>query len=247
MILRFDKVSKRHLRPGGNQKTALDDVTFEVGRGELVGIFGASGSGKTTLLRIAAGLLAPDHGAISYCGERFDQMSKTHRARVRRREIACVWSEQPWDVGFTAQSHVEMPLLVDGCGHRAARERARTTLLICEADQCAEMELADLSDGERQRVAIARALAIEPRLLLADAPAAHLSLAEQEQIMRLLSATAREGKVAVLVTDSNETMLGADNVHYLSEGKLIVPEPMSELGRIYPFPSARSPRAAADA
>lgn len=247
MILRLDGVSKSHRRPGDGRKIALDEVSLEVGRGQLVGVFGQSGSGKTTLLRIAAGLLAADSGAASYCGERFDCMSRKQRWQVRRREIACVWAKQLWDDGLSVQSHVEMPLLVDGCGHRAARERAETTLLICEAEQCAEMEVADLSDGERQRVAIARALVIEPRLLLADAPAAHLSLAEQEQVMRLLSATAQEGKVAVLVTDSNETMLGADAVHYLSEGKLVAPEPVAELGRIYPFPPARSRSAAADA
>ncbi len=247
MILRLDGVSKSHRRPGDGRKIALDEVSLEVGRGQLVGVFGQSGSGKTTLLRIAAGLLAADSGAASYCGERFDCMSRKQRWQVRRREIACVWAKQLWDDGLSVQSHVEMPLLVDGCGHRAARERAEATLLICEAEQCAEMEVADLSDGERQRVAIARALVIEPRLLLADAPAAHLSLAEQEQVMRLLSATAQEGKVAVLVTDSNETMLGADAVHYLSEGKLVAPEPVAELGRIYRFPPARSRSAAADA
>jgi ABC-type lipoprotein export system ATPase subunit len=110
------------------------------------------------------------------------------------------------------------------------------------------MELRELSDGERQRVDIARALITEPRLLLADGPASKLSLVEQEQIMVLLSSLAREARVAVLIADSNaEALLRADPILYLRDGKLVNPEPISERGRVYRFPSSESRRSAADA
>jgi len=88
---------------------------------------------------------------------------------------------------------------------------------------------------------------IEPRLLLADNPASSLSLVEQEAIMVLLSSLAREAKVGVLVADSDaETLIRAEEILYLSEGKLVNAAPASEDGRLYQFPERRR-RAAADA
>lgn len=247
MMLRIEQVSKRHQRPGGEEKVALDDVSLSLDRGEIVGIFGPSGSGKTTLLRIAAGLEAPDRGTVRWNGERVGQMPQKERERMRRQELGCVWGRQPWPVGHTVLEQVRMPLLADKRRLRPATRRTHEALLACEVEQCASMYFEDLSDGERQRVAIARALVIEPRLLLADVPASHLSFEEQEQIMGLLGLLAREGKVAVLVTDNNdETLLRVDRLLYLCDGRLVTPEPRGD-ATVFEFPTARSRRTAADA
>jgi ABC-type lipoprotein export system ATPase subunit len=247
MILRLERVSKRFARAGAS-KVALDEVSLELDRGDIIGIFGPSGSGKTTLLRIAAGLQTPDSGAVTYDGERLDRMSAQERTRFRRREIACIWAAEAWQSRLSVLDHVALPLLIDGHSRRVSQRRAREALLACEAEPCLETELHELSDGERQRVAIARALVTEPRLLLADGPASSLSLVEQEAVMVLLSSLAREAKVAVLVADSDaEALLRADPILYLSDGKLVNPEPRSEAGRIYRFPAGGSRRAAADA
>jgi putative ABC transport system ATP-binding protein len=246
-MLRLERISKRYGGPGGG-RLALDGVSLELDRGQITGIFGPSGSGKTTLLRIAAGLRAPDSGTVTYRGARLDQMSTAERTRFRRREIACIWAAQPWQARLSALDHVALPLLVDRCGHRSAERRAREALLVCEVEQCVEMELDELSDGERQRIAIARALVGEPQLLLADGPASNLSVVEQEGIMVLLASLAREARVAVLITASDaQALLRADPILYLRDGRLINPEPMSERGRVYSFPPPGSHRVAADA
>lgn len=246
-LLRLENVCKRYPRTAG-YKVALEEVSLELERGQITGIFGPSGSGKTTLLRIAAGMQAPDSGTVSYDGERLDEMSASERMRFRRREIACIWAAQPWQERLSVLDHVALPLLVDHRDRRSAGRRAREALLACEAEQCAGMELHELSDGERQRIAIARALVTEPRLLLADGPASSLSLVEQEGVMVLLSSLAREAKVAVLITDSDaDALLRADPILYLLDGKLVNSEPFGERGRVYRFPSTRSRRAAADA
>jgi putative ABC transport system ATP-binding protein len=246
-MLRLELISKRYSRPNG-RRVALDDVSLELDRGQIMGVFGPSGSGKTTLLRVAAGLCKPDSGTVTYNGQRLDQMSAGERSRFRRREIACVWASQPWQERLSVLDHVAMPLLVDRCGRRSTERRVREALLACEAEQSIGMELRELSDGERQRVAIARALVTEPQLLLADGPASNLSIIEQESIMMLLAELAHRARVAVLITDSDaETLLRADPILYLRDGKLIDPEPMSARGKIYQFPPAGSRRAAADA
>jgi putative ABC transport system ATP-binding protein len=247
MMLRLEGVSKRYSRPDG-ARIALDDVSLSLDRGQLLGVFGPSGAGKTTLLRVASGLRSPDSGAVVYNGERLDQMPARELARFRRREISCVWVTQAWQERLSVLDHVALPLLVDGCGRRSTERRVREALLACAVERCADMELRDLSDGERQRVALARGLVTEPRLLLADGPTSSLSLSEQEDIMSLLAALAREARVAVLVTASDaQTLSQADPVLYLRDGKLIGSESASTGGKLYRFPTLRSRQAASDA
>ncbi len=240
MILRLQGISKRYVRSGGERRIAVDDVSLELGRGQMTGIFGPSGAGKTTLLRIAAGLQAPDAGEVFYDGEPMRGMSAAERVRLRRREIACVWSGQEVQERLSVLDHVALPLLVDRRDRRGAERRAREALLVCEADSCLGMEMQELSDGESQRVAIARALVTEPRLLLADGPASRLSMFEQETILGLLASLAREAKVAVLITGSDaDALVRANPLLYMCDGKLVNADPLGQHGRVYQFPPAR--------
>ncbi|MGA9877105.1 MAG: ATP-binding cassette domain-containing protein [Solirubrobacteraceae bacterium] len=247
VILRLEDVCKSYQRRGGS-KLALDHVCLELERGQIMGIFGPSGAGKTTLLRVAAGLESPEGGRVSYKDERLDEMSVAQHRRYRRREVGCVWGGQQWVPGLSVCEHVELPLLIDGCESRAAGRLARKFLLACEADECAELAPEELSDGERQRAAIARALVTEPRLLLVDGAVSGLSIVEQEQIMELLTALAREAKVAVLVADTNAgQLLRVDPIIYMRNGKLIGTEPPDELGKLYTLPTSASRPSVADA
>lgn len=245
MILRLEQIDKSYPRPG-HSRVALDGVSLELSRGQIMGIFGASGCGKTTLLRVAAGLETPDGGLVTYKGERLDEMSVAQRRRYRRREVGCVWGAQPWPPGLSVLEQVALPLLVDGCDHKAAERLARNFLVACEAEQCIDVDPRSLSNGERQRVAIARALVIEPRMIFADGAVSNLSVVEQEGIMLLLQSLAREAKVAIVVTDSGAgSMLGADPILYMREGKLTGADPVSDLGELIELPGLR--RSAADA
>ncbi|MHB8492903.1 MAG: ABC transporter ATP-binding protein [Solirubrobacteraceae bacterium] len=247
MLLRLEEVCKR-FEPSSGTRVAVDGVSLELDRGQMIGIFGPSGSGKTTLLRIAAGLQTPDQGSVSYNGDRLDRMSSAERVRYRRREIACIWTGGAWQMGLSVIDHVALPLLVDHRDHRLALRRARQALLACEVERCIDMDIDQLSDGERQRVAIARALASEPNLLIADGPASNLSMIEQESIMTLLASMARQAGVAVLIADSDASaLLRADPILYLCEGKLLEDGSPGELGQVLSFPTAASRRVAADA
>lgn len=247
MILSLERVSKSYQRADGT-RTALDCVSLRLTRGQIAGIFGPSGAGKTTLLRLAAGLESPDSGVVAYKGEPVSEMSEAQRRRYRRREVGCVWSGQPWAPGLSVLEHVELPLLVDGCESRVARRTAEKFLLACDAEQCARVSPAELSEGERQRVAIARALVIEPRLLLVDGALSGLSLIERESTMALLASLATEAKVAVLLADTGaDEMRLADPILYLRDGKLIGQDPGDGAGKLYTLPTAAARRSAADA
>jgi putative ABC transport system ATP-binding protein len=246
MRLSLERVSKRFERSGGASKVILDDVSLELERGQIFGVYGPSGAGKTTLLQIAAGLLTPEHGEVRYDGRRLDQLPAGEWKRLHRQEIACVWTAQSAQAGLEVLEHVAMPLLVDRHDHRGAARRARQALAACEAEQCAGMMVNELSDGERQRVAIARAIVIEPRLLIADGPARNLSFVEQEAIMVLLASLARLG-VAVLVSDTEaNALIRAKPILYLNGGRLVNAPIPAKGGNVYELPR-RSRQAAADA
>ncbi len=247
MRLSLDQVSKRFERKSGAGKLAVDDLSLDIERGQIVGVWGPSGAGKTTLLQIAAGLLTPDAGEVRYEGRRLDQLPAGEWKRLHRQEIATIWAAQSAQAGLEVLEHVEMPLLLDRHDHRGAARRARQALAACEAEHCARMMVNELSDGERQRVAIARAIVIEPRLLLADGPARNLSMIEQEAIMVLLQALAKEANVAVLVTDSEAAaLIRAEPILYMNDGRLVnAPIPAKD-GNVYELPR-RSRQAAADA
>jgi putative ABC transport system ATP-binding protein len=247
VILRLEQVCKSHQRRGGS-KVALDHVSLELERGQIMGIFGPSGAGKTTLLRIAAGFETPDSGIVTYKDQRLDEMSVGEHRRFRRREVGCVWAGEPWTPGLSVCAHVELPLLIDGCAKRAAGRLARKFLLACEAGKCSDLNPEELSDGERQRVAIARALVTEPHLFLVDGAVSGLSIVEQVGIMELLAAIASEANMAVLVADTNAVqLLRVDRIIYMRDGELIGAEPSDERGKLYTLPTPSSHPSAADA
>jgi ABC-type lipoprotein export system ATPase subunit len=247
VILRLENVSKRYARKG-DDKIALNGISLELRRGQMMGVYGSTGSGKTTLLHVAGGLETPDRGTVAYKGERLDQMSGAQLRRHRRREIGCVWAGKPWIAGLSVLEQVQLPLLLDGCDHRVAQRAARKFLLACEAGHCIDVDPEDLSDGERQRVAIARALVTEPRLLVADGAVSNLSGVEQEAIMALLGSLAHDAKVAVLIADpSARAMIGANPILYMRDGKLAGTDTATAQAKVYHLPTAGSRRSAADA
>lgn len=247
MILRAEELSKAYRHRGG-RRIALEGVSLELDRGEVLGIFGAAGAGKTTLLRLLAGLERPDHGRITYAGEPLELMSGARRARYLRREVGCVWRAEAYAEGMRVLENVMLPLLIDHRERRWAERRARRVLLACEADQCIDMEVQELSDGERQLVAIARALVSEPRVLLVDGVVTDLSLHERNAIMRLLSSLAKDAKIAVVVTGAQAVSLPqVDTLLYMSGGRLVNERPLAALGEVVRLPVPRASTLAADA
>jgi putative ABC transport system ATP-binding protein len=246
-MLEFQDVSKTYARRDG-QRVALDHVSLTLQRGQIIGIFGPSGAGKSTLLRIAAGLETPDSGDVLYKGTRIDEMSSAQLRRYRRREVGCVWADDQWAPGMSAREHVELPLLLDRCEAKVASRVASKVLLACEAEDCADVEPDELSEGQRQRVAVARALAVEPRMMIVDGVISGLSIIEQRAFMQLLASLAHDAKVAVLVADTGASeILRADPIFYLRDGQLIGGEPEDQPGKLYKLPNIAQRRFAADA
>jgi NitT/TauT family transport system ATP-binding protein len=171
-------------RPG--QLVVLDDVTFEVGRGELVCLVGASGSGKSTLLNILAGLEAASSG----------------RAHVHGR-VALMFQEAallPW---LTAAGNVELALELRGAGRAERRRQARDLLRRVHLEGFENRRPHELSGGMKQRVALARALAQDADVLLMDEPFGALDAITRDHLHEELERIWRETRLTIVFVTHN--------------------------------------------
>jgi oligopeptide/dipeptide ABC transporter ATP-binding protein len=187
---------------------AVDGASFEVGRGEALGLVGESGSGKTVALRGLVGLLPRSArvagGTIEFDGVDVLTLDDERRRELRGRSIAMVFQEP-----MTALNPVmrivdqiaEMPLVRLGMGRRRARERALELMRLVgipDANRRGDAYPHELSGGLRQRVMIAIALSGDPKLLLCDEPTTALDVTIQDQILKLLLSLREELGVSLV-------------------------------------------------
>jgi putative ABC transport system ATP-binding protein len=206
---------------GPTEVRALLEVDLSVERGELVAIMGPSGSGKSTLLTIAGSLEEPTAGQVLVDGLDLASVSRSQRARMRRRAIGYVFQDFNLLPGLTALENVTLPLELDGVRAKAARSTGLEALEELDVAEHADRYPDELSGGERQRVAIARAIVGERGLLLADEPTGALDSVNGEAVMRLLRAATQRGVAGVVVTHEAQLASWADRVVFLRDGHIV--------------------------
>ena len=206
---------------GPTEVRALSDVDLSVERGELVAIMGPSGSGKSTLLTIAGSLEEPTRGQVLVDGVDIASVSRSERAKMRRRSIGYVFQDFNLLPGLTAVENVTLPLELDGVRAKAARASGLKALEELAVADHADRYPDELSGGERQRVAIARAIVGERGVLLADEPTGALDSVNGEAVMRLLRAATARGVAGVIVTHEAHLASWADRVVFLRDGRVI--------------------------
>jgi putative ABC transport system ATP-binding protein len=219
--LRLRQVVK-HYPSGGETVRAVDGVTLEIEPGELVALYGPSGSGKTTLLLLAAGLIDPDAGEVSFDGRDLSAMSTRESAAYRLHEVGFVFQSFHLMPGASALDNALIKLPI--CGYTLRQARVKTTPWLQRVGLGDRLEHRphQLSMGERQRVAIARALVGEPRLLLADEPTGNLDSARTREILALLGEVCHENDIpGLLVTHDSEAMPYVDRTLTLRDGCLL--------------------------
>ena len=208
-LVEFDHVTKRF----GNF-TAVDDVSFQIDRGEFIALMGPSGCGKTTSLRMLAGLETPDQGEIRINGQRMNEIE------ANKRDTPLVWQSLALFPFLNVQKNVEFGLKMRGVEATQRRQKAEEWLEKMEIAEFASRDISQLSGGQRQRVALARALVTEPEILLLDEPLsaldAHLVIRMQQVLTRLQKEL---GITFVYVTHSqSEAFAMADRVIIMGNG-----------------------------
>jgi putative ABC transport system ATP-binding protein len=206
---------------GSNEVEAIHEVDLTVEAGALVAVMGPSGSGKSTLLTIAGSLEDPTTGEVVVDGAPLSGLSRSEKARLRRRAIGYVFQDFNLLPGLTAAENVALPLELDGVRARKARAIGMAALeelgLLDRSSHFPD----ELSGGERQRVAIARAVVGERRLLLADEPSGALDSVNGEAVMRMVLAACHRGLAAVVVTHDAQLASWAERVVFIRDGRVV--------------------------
>lgn len=206
---------------GRDRRTVLDDVSFDIARGELVVVRGPSGSGKTTLLAVVGAMLSPTSGEVHLDGEATSRLREAHRAEVRRKKVGFVFQDLALVESMTARENVLLPCVPEGI--TAADER-RADVLLSRFDlaNVGHAKAKGLSGGEKQRVALARALLFDPPLLVLDEPTAHLDDARATSLTADLLQIARDGRALLVATHDVRLTKGegVSRVLDLAAGKL---------------------------
>ena len=209
----FRDVSKIY-RSGEVEIRAVDDISFEIQKGEFVGIVGPSGAGKTTVLNMLGGMDACSEGTILVDGSEVSRYNARQLTEYRRRDIGFVFQFYNLVQNLTALENVELAAQI--CPDPLdAQEVLRDVGL---ADRMNNFP-AQLSGGEQQRVSIARALAKNPKLLLCDEPTGALDDQTGRTILQLLQDTCRQKGVTVIVITHNSALTPmADRVIRIRSG-----------------------------
>jgi putative ABC transport system ATP-binding protein len=228
-VLELRELVKRYPGGDGEPVRAVDGVSLQIARGELVALYGPSGSGKTTLLMLIAALLEPDSGAVIVDGREISALSEDDRARYRLHELGYV--DQAFDLlpGGNVLQNAAMKLWLTSDARRA-EQMVEPLLVRLGLGERLRNRPDELSMGERQRVMIARALSTKPALVLADEPTGSLDTRRGREVLELLSETCRDQQVAMLlVTHDPQAAAFADNVHALRDGQLVAHEAHPEV------------------
>jgi putative ABC transport system ATP-binding protein len=200
---------------------ALRGASLSVVKGEVLAVMGPSGSGKSTLLHCLAGILVPDSGAVSFDGERIDNLRESDRSRLRRERFGFVFQFGQLVPELTAEENVALPLLLDGVRRDEALRTARSWFSRLELDGLERHRTGEMSGGQSQRVALARGLVAQPDVLFADEPTGSLDSLTGELVMGLLTRTAREeGSTVILVTHEPRVAAYADREVIVRDGKV---------------------------
>jgi phospholipid/cholesterol/gamma-HCH transport system ATP-binding protein len=228
LAVRFDHVSKSF-----DGRAVLDDISFEVARGEAFMILGRSGTGKSVTLRHIVGLMKPDRGRVFVEDDEISTLAGQDLVRVRKK-IGFLFQNAALFDSITVGENVAFPLrrhttLADADIRARAREKLEAVGLGSEYGKMP----AALSGGMRKRAGLARAMALDPSILLADEPSAGLDPITTEEITELLLGLKEQGRTTLIVVthDMPSARRLGDDLVVLHEGRIVARGTPADLAR----------------
>lgn len=199
---------------------ALDNVSFEIKKGEFVAIIGPSGSGKSTLMHIIGCLDKPTSGQYFLQDKQVSHLSENELARIRNQDIGFVFQSFNLLARTTALKNVELPLVYAKVNAVERQKRAQEELISVGLADKLQATPAKLSGGQQQRVAIARALVNHPILILADEPTGNLDTKASLEIMTILKGLNKDGITIVMITHETDIAKLSKRVVTIRDGNI---------------------------
>jgi putative ABC transport system ATP-binding protein len=200
---------------------ALDGVTLDVRRGEMVALVGPSGCGKSTLLNLVGCVDLPSGGAVYVDGHATNELDDDRLTRLRRDRVGTVFQFFNLLPALRAADNVALPLVLQRVARREIDARVTAALASVGLADKARAYPSQLSGGQLQRVAIARAVVHRPAILLADEPTGNLDSATGATVLALLRAFADGGQAILMATHSDEAAAVCDRVVHMRDGRIV--------------------------
>jgi putative ABC transport system ATP-binding protein len=217
--IQISNVSKIY-KTGDIETKALDNVSFDISKGEFVAIMGPSGSGKSTLMHILGALDLPTLGEYILDGETIKELSDDELADIRNRKIGFIFQAYNLLPRTTTTKNVMLPLAYAGIPRHEQLEKAKKYLEMVGLGHRLEHTSNQLSGGQQQRVAIARALVMNPSILLADEPTGNIASAQAEEVMAIFQKLNDEGHTVIMITHELDIASHAKRIIYIRDGKI---------------------------
>ncbi|HNU96672.1 MAG TPA: ABC transporter ATP-binding protein [Candidatus Portnoybacteria bacterium] len=201
--------------------TALNDVSFNIEKGEFVAIMGPSGSGKSTLMHIMGFLDRPNSGIFKFEGQSIEDLSDDQLAFVRNNKLGFIFQFFNLLPRTSVFDNVKLPLIYTHITEEEKKERVLKAIESVGLSSRIKNLSNQLSGGEQQRVAIARAIVNNPSVVFADEPTGNLDSKSGQQIMEILQDLNEQGHTIILVTHEQYTAEMAKRIIRLKDGRII--------------------------
>lgn len=215
------KSVKKIYRMGSEKINAVDDVSFDILKGEFCCLLGTSGSGKSTLLNLMAGIEKLSSGQIIIKGKRVHKMSENSLARFRQRYLGFVFQSYNLMGSMTALENVEFPLVFKRIRTKKRKKMAREMLIKVGLGSRLTHKPKEMSGGQQQRVGIARAFVAKPEIVFADEPTGNLDTKTTMEVMNLIKSIAKDNnQTIVMVTHDRRLADFADRIIHILDGKI---------------------------
>ena len=228
-ILRVESL-KKHYGKEPNITKALNGISFQVVKGEFLGIMGSSGSGKTTLLNCLATIIKPTDGSIQIQEKDLGQLKGSQLADYRGKEIGYLFQNFELLDNLTAKENILLPLSLHKVDANESKVRLELLSQYLDISELLDKFPSQLSGGQRQRVAAARALILDPKIVFADEPTGALDSKNATILMQKLSEMNQVEETTILmVTHDSVAASFCNRILFIQDGKLF-----HEIRRDYP-------------
>ena len=215
---------------------AVEDVSFVLREGEVLGYLGPNGSGKSTTVKMVIGLIRPTKGSVRFEGKNIHEDLATYRA-----QLGYVPEEAQVYTHLSGLEYLQLVGRLRGMDERLIERKARELLRLLGLEHAQYSALTDYSKGMKQRVLIAAALLHDPQLIVFDEPLSGLDAVSARLFKDLLVLLAREGKAILYISHVLEVVERVcDRVIVLAKGKVVADAAPSELTRLMELPTLES-------
>lgn len=220
-VVSVKDVQKTYGKANEKQYTALKGVTFDVQRGEFVGIMGASGSGKTTLLNILSTLDKPTAGEVKINDQEISRLKGNALADFRAQEIGFMFQDFNLLENLTAYENMALPLTLQNVTGKKVREKITTIAKTLSIDAILNKYPTELSGGQKQRVAAARALVHNSAILFGDEPTGALDSKSARELLDTMAQLNEEQRVSILlVTHDPFSASYCQRILFIKDGQI---------------------------